>query len=443
MTGDVLIRAPFLHTPGSPFHSPAALVCHDDGALLVRNGRIAASGDHQDVAPLAAGIPTLDWRGGYVLPGFVDTHVHFPQFHITGALGRSLLDWLAEVALPEEARMADAACAEVTARRFVQALLAHGTTTAMVFGAHFACATATLFETAAARGLRMLSGLVLSDRALLPGLHQTPGDGYRESTALIERFHGQGRLLYAVTPRFALSTSEAMLEVCQTLVREHPGVRVQTHINEQPDEVAACLAAFPWAADYLAIYERYALTGPRTVLAHNVHATDAELARLSASGTSVAHCPCSNASLGSGIFPMRRHLDAGVRMALGTDVGAGTGVGMLKETLQAGLMQRVGPDRLPLDAGQLLYLATRAGADALGLGDETGDLTAGRSADLVYVRPVPESPLAAALERADDLRQALAAIITMGDAGAIAEVWVSGERVFTAGSADASGGPLA
>ena len=264
------------------------------------------------------------------------------------------------------------------AREFVHALAVHGTTTALVFGAHFAPATAALFEAADAAGLRIVSGLVLSDRLLRPDLHQTPEAAYRESSLADPRFHGRRRSMYAVTPRFALSTSEAMLEVCQTLLREHAGLRFQTHLNENPQEIAEVARLFPWAADYLAVYERFGLAGPRAVLAHNVHPTASELARLAASGAAIAHCPCSNAALGSGIFPLRRHIEAGVRCALGTDVGGGIGFGMLKEGLQAYLMQRIAPDGMLLDAGHLLYLATRAGAEALGSGDETGDFRAGK-----------------------------------------------------------------
>jgi guanine deaminase len=344
-------------------------------------------------------------------------------------LGLSLLDWLERAALPEEVRMADAAYAIDTARRFVGALAAHGTTTALVFGSHFPAATASLFEAGAEAGVRVVSGLVLSDRALHPQLHRTPDDAYRESTALIDRFHGKRRLRYAVTPRFALSTSEAMLEVCQTLVREHDTVVVQSHINENRDEVAVVAGAFPWARDYLAVYERYALTGPRAVLAHNVLATDGELERLGATGTSVAHCPCSNAALGSGMFPLRRHRAHGVHVALGTDVGGGVGFGMLKEALQAHLMQRVAADGVVLDAAQMLYLATLAGARALRLDDEIGSLCPGKAADFVYLRPPGGSVLEAVLQRASSREAALSAFFTLAGAECVREVRVDGVRI--------------
>src|SRR4030095_8868240 len=208
---------------------------------------------------------------------------------------------------------------------------AHGTTTALVFGAHFAAATAALCEAARETGLRIISGLVLSDRFLPPPLRQSVERAYRDSTELVRRFHGQGRLLYAATPRFAPSTSAASVDICQALLREQRERRVQSHVNESPDEVRMVAEQFPWAADYVSVYDRFGLTGSRAVLAHNVHPTESELERLAATGTAIAHCPTSNAALGSGIFPLRRHLQAGVHVALGTDVGGGAGPRSLKE----------------------------------------------------------------------------------------------------------------
>ena len=431
-----LLRAPLFHTPRNPFRDSSALECYEDGGLLVIDGRVAGCGDYASVRAAHPEIPTVDLGGGFLLPGFVDTHIHFPQLRVLGGLGRSLLDWLEHCALPEEARMADHAHACRVARGFVHALVSHGTTTASVFGAHFAPATSALFEAAETAGLRIAAGQVLSDRRLTPELHQTPERAYRESSLLIERFHRRGRSLYSVTPRFALSASEAMLEVCQTLLREHQGLLFQTHLNENLGEIAEVARLFPWAADYLAVYERFGFSRPGAVLAHNVHPTDSELDRLAASGATVAHCPSSNAALGSGLFPFVRHIDAGVRCALGTDVGGGTGFGMLKEGLQAYLLQRIAPSGMVLDAGHLLYLATLAGAEALGLGGETGDFRTGKSADFVYLRPLADSPLAAVLEREQSPQQVLDAIFTLAGAETVREVRVEGSVVFRSRAAE-------
>jgi guanine deaminase len=427
---DELLRARLFHTPRNPFRQDRALECHWDGGLLIRDGRIAACGDFETIRAANPQATTIDLRGGFLLPGLIDTHIHFPQLRVLGALGRSLLDWLEDCALPEEARMADESHARRIAGGFLHALASHGTTTALVFGAHFAAATAALFEAATKSGLRIVSGLVMSDRQLHPELHQTPGRAYRDSSDLIRCFHGRGRLLYAVTPRFALSTSEEMLEVCQTLRREHEGLRFQTHLNENPREIAEVASLFPWSSDYLAVYERFGLGGNGAVMAHNVHPTAPEIERLGPSGTTIAHCPCSNAALGSGLFALKSHLKAGVRVALGTDVGGGTGFGLLKEALHAYLLQRIAPDGVLLDAAQMLYLATRAGAEALGLEEEIGDLQPGKSADVVYVRPPVDTPLAAVLERTETSEQALAAIFTLAGAESIREVRVEGAIVY-------------
>jgi guanine deaminase len=438
MTDAQLFRATLFHTPANPFRHEDALRSYADGGLLIREGRIVASGNFDDVRRADPEAPVVDWRGGVLLPGLIDAHVHYPQLPIIGRLGRTLLDWLEQVALPEEARMAEARYAAECARRFVAALAAHGTTTALVFGAHFAAATASLLEAAGETGLRIISGLVLSDRFLPPALVQTVDHAYRDSTELIHRFHRQRRLLYAVTPRFALSTSDAMLEMCQTLLREHQDLRVQTHVNENADEIRMVAEQFPWAADYVSVYDRFGLTGPRAVFAHNVHTTDGELQLLASAGTAVAHCPTSNAALGSGIFSLRRHLDAGVLVALGTDVGGGTGPGMLKEGLQAYLMQRVAPDGVMLDAARLLYLSTLAGAEALGLASEIGSLCPGKAADFVYLRSPAGSALETVLRHAPAPEDALAAIFTLGGAESVREVRVEGSIVHKLQSSQGS-----
>ena len=434
MSGAQLFRATLFHTTANPFQDAGALRTHEDGGLLVRDGRIVACGSFDEArrADVEAEAALVDWRGGIVLPGFVDAHVHYPQMRIVGRLGLSLLDWLEQAALPEEARMADVVYATDTAVRFVAALAEHGTTTALVFGAHFAAATASLFDAAAVAGLRIISGLVVADRFVPPALRQTVEGAYRDASELIRRFHRRGRLLYAVTPRFALSTSDAMLEMCQALVREHGGLRVQSHINEDRHEIQKVAEAFPWARSYADVYDRFGLIGEHAVLAHNVHATDAELQRLAATRTSIAHCPASNAALGSGIFPLRRHVEAGVRVALGTDVGGGTGLGLMKEALQAYLMQRVSVDGVTLDAARMLYLSTLAGADALGLANEIGSFCPGKAADFVYLRPPAGGVLETVIRHASRAEDVLTALFTLGGAESVREVRVEGSVAYQA-----------
>jgi guanine deaminase len=422
-----ILRSTIFHTPLNAFTHANALVAHTDGALAIDRGKVVGCGDYSEVAKAHPEADVRDLRGGIMLPGFIDAHAHYPQVRILGGLGYGLLDWLEQFTLPEEARFSDAAYASIIAGEFVSALAAHGTTTALVFGSHFAAATAALFSAAEDRGLRIFSGLVMSDRLLRKELHQNPEAAYRDSRTLIERF---GASRYAVTPRFAVSASEAMLEVCQSLLGENAGLRFTTHINESDAEIREVARLFSWSADYLGVYERFDLIGRNSVLAHNIHASDDQLTRLAASGASIAHCPCSNAALGSGIFPMRRHIESGVRFALGTDVGGGIGFGMLKEGLQAYMMQRVGQQPCALTAAQMLYLATRAGAEALGVEDETGDFETGKAADFVYLRPPDHSVLASVLKRADTPAQVVAALFTLAGAESVREVRVAGNAIF-------------
>jgi guanine deaminase len=425
-----LLRAPLFHTPRNPFVEDRALEYFSDGGLLIQEGRVAGVGDFSAMQAAHSGVATVDMRGGFLLPGLVDTHIHFPQVRVLGSLGGSLLDWLRRYALPEETKMADVSYACQTAQAFLHGLVSHGTTTALVFGAHFAAATAALFEAAKNSGLRIVSGLAMSDRGLRPELQQLPESAYRDSVNLIGQFHSHGRMLYAVSPRFALSASEAMLEVCQTLMREYAGLRFQTHINENRHEIEQVAKLFPWAKSYLHVYERFGLCNRAAVLAHNVHPSNSELESLAASGATIAHCPSSNAALASGVFPLRRHIRAGVRCSLGTDVGAGIGFGLLREALQAYLMQRVSPNGFLLEAGHLLYLITRAGAEALSLEGEIGDFSQGKAADFVYIRPPADSPLAEVLSNAESEERILGALFTMAGAESVRQVRVEGKIVY-------------
>lgn len=422
-----LIRAQLFHTPGNPFTQPSVLEAVADGAIAFRE-RILAVGNFAALRRSYASAPVVDARGMILLPGLVDTHVHYPQLPIVGAMGSGLLEWLNTRTLPHEEAFVDPVYARLQARQFLRLLVGNGTTTALVFGAHFAGAMQVFFEEAEQLGLRITSGLVLGDRQLTPALHTTPERAYQESRALLAAWHGRGRLRYAVMPRFSLSCSEALLEVCRALLQEAPSVFFTTHLNETAEEVAAVAALFPWAEDYLATYERFGLVGPRSVFAHNLHASDEQLKRLARGGSSVAHCASSNAFLGSGLFPLRRHRSHGLTVALGSDVGAGTGLCLLGEALAAYQGQML--QGYPLTPAQLLYLATRAGAEALKLADEIGDLSPGKSADFVLLRPPAESTLEAVLRHSPSAEAALGALFTLAREESIAEVYVAGKPLL-------------
>jgi guanine deaminase len=422
-----LYRAQVMDTPVDPFRG-GALRADADAGVLVEDGLIVERGPYAEVRREHPGETVVDLRPGLLLPGFVDTHVHYPQVRAIGALGMPLLEWLDRCALPEEARLADVGYAREVAGEFTAALVGSGTTTALVFGSHFAPAVDVLFEKATERGLRITCGLVVGDRMLRPELHTTAQRAYDESRALARRWYQQGRTRYAVTPRFSLSCTDELLESCSALQNDIEGCWFTSHINENPAEIAKVRELF--GCGYLDSYDRHGLVGPRSVFAHNVHPTDAELKLLAATGASVAHCPTSNAALGSGLFPLDRHLAFGVRVALGSDVGAGTGFSLFKEGLQAYFLQRLrGPDGVPMTSAHLLHLATSAGADALGLGAQVGDLDVGKRFDAVWLDPTPGTPLAIGLRHADGASDALAKAFALATPHDVRGVWVDGERI--------------
>ena len=427
-----IVRAQILHTPRDPFaHGRDALEAFSDGGLAYDGGgRILALGPFADVRAAHPDAEVLDASDAVLVPGLVDLHVHYPQIAVIGAMGMTLLEWLATRTLPEEARLADTSYATEVAASFVRGLARNGTTSALVFGAHFAGAQEAFFAAAERSGLRITSGLVVSDRNLMAVLHQTPEVAYVESRALVERWHGRGRLRYAVTPRFSLSCTDAMLEVCGALMGERDDLFFTSHLNENPAEIQAVAELFPWSRDYLDTYERFGLVGRRSVFAHNVHVTASELTRLAGADASVAHCPSSNAFLASGIFAMKRHCAHGVRFGLGTDVGAGTGLSLFKEGLMAYHVQMVREGGELIGPEHLLYLATKAGAEALGLGDEIGDLSPGRSADFVLLRPPEDGTLHAVLRNSPSAEATLGAIFTLAREECVADVRVAGESVL-------------
>jgi guanine deaminase len=420
-----IYQATIVDTPGDPFAGDPADALAEVSALLVREGIICARGTFAALRAEHPDEPVIRLPGGMLVPGFIDTHVHYPQIRAIGGLGMPLLDWLEHCALPEESKLADQAYAREVAGEFLDGLLAAGTTSALVFGSHFAAAMDELFVAAEQRGLNITSGLVLSDRILRPDLLRSPEEALADSTELIGRWHGRGRLRYAATPRFSLSASNAMLDVCAQLLEA--GVWFTSHVNENVAEIAAVAGLFPGTRHYLDTYRQHGLVTRRSVFAHNVHTSDAELAVLAEHGASVSHCPTSNCALGSGLFPLRRHVEHGVGLALGSDVGAGAGLFLPKEGLQAYFIQQMlGPSGLILTPVHLLYLATRAGARALGLDDRVGDFAVGKDFDAVWLQPAAGSTLAVNLRHARDTTDALARIFALATPADVAGVWIRG-----------------
>lgn len=433
-----LVLGTIVDTPDNPF-AGGELRSLDGGLAVDESGGIVARGSRAELTERYREAEQLDLAGGLLIPGMVDTHVHFPQVRIIGGLGVPLLDWLEARVLPEEARLADRGYAEEVATEFIAGMLASGTTTALGFGAHFADAMDALFAEASKVGFRLSAGLVLGDRMLREELHTTPERAMAESSALIERWHSAhdvagdkaSRLRYAVTPRFALSCSDALLETCRELLGQAENIAFTSHINENRAEVDAVAELFPDSANYLDTYAQHDLVRPESVFAHNVHPKDAELAVLAESGAWVSHCACSNAALGSGLFPMQRHVDAGVNLALGSDVGGGTGFSLFKEGLQACFGQQLlGEGGYRMAAAHMLYLATKAGALALGRGAEVGDLSLGKQFDAVWIYPRPGTSTAAVMNSAEDVVDATTRMFAQATSDDVASVWIAGKRVI-------------
>lgn len=399
-----------------------AVVMGDDGRILWR-------GPHQALPEAYRSAPVDDFGDCLVMPGFVDAHIHFPQYRMLAAPGKDLLDWLSRFTFPEEARYADAAYAAAAAEKFLDRLVTHGTTSAMVFSSvHRQCADA-LFAAASKRRMAVITGKTMMDRDVPATVRDTPEEGAIESEALYRKWHGKDRLRYAVTPRFAVTSSEAQLAVARDLMTALPDALMQTHLSESPGELKRIRELYPNDADYTAVYDRFGLLSERSVFAHGIHLSDRECRRLSETGSMIAHCPTSNMFLGSGLMSMA-HLgkpERPVHVALGTDVGGGTSYSMLA-TLGATYKVQMLAGYRPT-AFELFHLATRRNAEHLRLDDELGALDPGKWADMVVIDPRATDVLASRQELSQSLEDMLFALAILGDDRAIRATYVAGRKV--------------
>ena len=401
----------------------------EDGALVVEDGLIAARGEARDLlGRLPAGSPIDDHTGCLVLPGLTDTHIHFPQTQVIASYGAQLLDWLQKYTFVEEQRFKDPAHAARIARFFLDELLRNGTTTAAVYGSVHPESADALFAESERRGTRMIAGKVMMDRGAPAGLLDTAERGYAESKGLIERWHGRGRQHYAISPRFAVTSSDAQLEAAGALLAEHPDCYLQTHLSENHDEIATVRRLFPWAKSYTDVYDRFGLLGPRSIFGHCIHLDEPELERLSASRSVAAFCPTSNLFLGSGLFDLAALRDPRrpVRVGLATDVGGGTSYSMLRTAAEAyKVLQLRGQHWPALDA---FYAMTLGNARALGLEGAIGSLEPGTEADLVVLDARATPAMAHRMETiAGDLAEELFVLLMLGDDRAVRATYVMGE----------------
>jgi len=415
-------RGEILSVARDPHHHADAIRHEADGLLLVEDGIIVARGSYADLAGRYDEVP-IEQLPGLVVPGFVDAHVHYPQMDRIASYGAQLLDWLDRHIFPAEKAFAERAHADAVAAAFLDELLRNGTTSALVFPTVHAQSVDALFEAAERRAMRIISGKVLMD--LGPeGLADTPLSARTESEDLIRRWHGRGRLGYAVTPRFALTSSDDQLRDAGALLAAFPDVLLHTHLAENVDECAAVAGRFPDASDYLDVYDRFGLVGSRSVFAHGVHLTDRACDRLHESGAGIAVCPTSNLFLGSGFFDFGQADRHKVRLGLGTDVGAGTSFSMLRT---AGIAYQAALARGdPLDPFRALFLATAGSAALLHIGDRVGSLEPGQEADFVVLDCAATALLARRTAGAD-LAGRLFALQILGDDRAVARSYILGE----------------
>ena len=406
----------------------AALQYEGDALIVIDGGRIAAFGDYGTLRPgLPDDLAIEHHRDALVVPGFIDAHVHYPQTQIIGAGGKRLIDWLNHYTFKAESQFDDRGHGERIAGIFLDACLAHGTTTASVYCTVHPQSVDAFFTVAEARGLRMIAGKTLMDRHAPDALLDTAQRGHDESRALIERWRGRGRLGYAVTPRFAITSTPEQLEAAGALLAAYPDLWCQSHIAEQLDEVAWIRSLYPERLDYLDVYDHYGLLGPRTLLGHGIHLSEREWQRCHDSGTSIVHCPTSNAFLGSGLFDWARAKKAErpVSVALATDVGGGTTLSMLATMGAAHQIAQLGGHEL--SAVRALYLATLGGARALQLADRIGSIATGLEADLV-VLDLAHSPLTRLrMQHCATIDEVLFMLMTLGDDRAIREVYIMGD----------------
>lgn len=419
------IRARLLDFISDPTHSASAVRLVEDGLLLIDGGRIVARGEYGPLSrALHADEKVADFSGCLLMPGFIDVHTHFPQLDVIASPAGGVLDWLTRHTYPAEARFADPAVCQEAARFFLDELARNGTTSACVLGTVHAQSVDALFAEAHARDVRLVAGKCLMDRNCPPALCDQADEGVCQSLELAERWHGKGRLGYAITPRFAASSTDRQLQLAGELARARPDLYVQSHLAETEDEVRWVRELFPKARSYLDVYDSVGLLRERSVYAHCIWLDATDRRRFANTGATAAVCPGSNLFLGSGAFDFARAVEAGMRITLATDVGGGQSLSMLATMRAAHDVARL-RGGAP-SATQLFYWATRGAAQALGWDDQVGTLESGAEADVVVLDPAATPLLARRTLAADSLESLLFALMILGDDRAVRETFIAG-----------------
>jgi guanine deaminase len=428
------IRSAFLDFVDDPFYTSESNSVRyiPDGLLIIENGIIVNFGDYNDLRSRYAHVPTTTYADRLIMPGFIDIHIHYSQHEMIAAYGEQLLEWLSKYVFPTERKFKDKAYAEQIATLFFDELLKQGTTTALVFATVHPESVDAFFEEASRRNLRMISGKVLMDRNAPDYLIDTPETAYEDSKRLIEKWHKNGRLLYAVTPRFAPTSSPEQLHIVAKLLQEFPDIYMQTHISENKKEVAWVAELFPESQGYLDVYDRAGLVGEKSIFAHGIHLTDAEFERLSDAKSAIAFCPTSNLFLGSGLFKLAqaKSREYPVKVGFGTDVGAGTSFSILHTAHEAYKVAQLQGDSL--SAFKALYLATLGGATALSLDDKIGNFNLGKEADFIVLDLKATTLMATRnqglpAQSLEELAQKVFGLMMLGDDRAVQAVYIAGK----------------
>lgn len=430
------VRGSFLDFTDDPFFVPQQECVRyiKDGLLVVENGKILDFGDYSKLHGKYEGIEETRYTGKLITPGFIDAHVHYPQTKIIASYGEQLLTWLKQYVYPEEEKFNSRKYAGQVASFFLEELLRNGTTTALVLATTHPDSVDVFFEEALKRNLRMIAGKIMMDRDAPKKVLETPEQSREACKQLIEKWHGKGRLSYALTPRFAISCTPEMLKVVGEIKKEYHDVYIHTHLAENKEEIKIVRELFPGCNDYLEVYERYSMVTDRSIFAHGIYLSDSELERLSRAGATIASCPTSNLFLGSGLFRMSKakSVKSPVKVGIGTDVGAGTSFSMLKTLHEAYKVAALNEKKL--SPFQAFYLATLGGARSLSLDDKIGNFDPGKEADFV-VLDLAAAPLMkfrnqdAFAESLPQLAEKLFAAVVLGDDRAVYAVYIMGKEV--------------
>jgi len=425
------IRGSIFHClcdPG-PGGDSRAFEYFEDGLLLIENGQVLECGPATPaLEQLQENTPITDYSGKLILPGFIDSHVHFPQTDIIASYGTQLLEWLNKYTFPTEARFGDPEHAQEVAEFFVDELLRNGTTTAMVMPTIHPSSVNAIFASAHKRNMRLISGKVLMDRNAPDNLCDRPGDAMEQSRELIEAWHKRDRLLYAITPRFAPTSSETQLREAGILAAEYPDTYVHSHVAENLEEVAWVKSLFPWSRSYLDVYDKFDLLRKCSLFAHGIHLDESDRKRLHKSGAALAFCPTSNAFLGSGLFDLQSNREHDIRIGLATDVGGGTSFSMLQTLSDAYKIQQFAGRTLAPTQG--IYLATLGSAQALYLEDKLGNFLPGKEADFIVLDAQATPLISRRMQSASTIDERLFIYTMLGDDRAIYATHILGERIY-------------